>query len=106
MTLRQRNLVRVYLGIKDNDIITDDDIDVYLDQAAAQDWSIGDDYCIALMACSLITQSNMWQAVKSEESGLTIDTSDTFKRMLEDRLTFLGKNDMMISQETYETEDA
>jgi len=101
MTLKQRNLVRVYMGLKDSNVMSDDDVDIFIDQAVSEDESNGDDYCIALLACSLIAQSNMWQNITRQVDGLTIDTSDTFKKLLEDRLYRLGKMNLMVSDEDY-----
>ena len=103
MTLKQRNLVRVYMGIKDSNIMSDDDVDLFVEQAKDEDESGGDDYCIALLACSIIAQSNMWQNITRQVDGLTIDTSDTFKKLLEDRLHRLGLMDLVVSDDDYVT---
>jgi len=101
MTLKQRNIVRVYLGVNDDDVMSDDDLDIFIEQASNEDESAGDDYCISLLACSLVAQSTLWQNIKRQVDGLTIDTSDTFEKMLSDRLYRKGLSDLVVSDSTY-----
>ena len=101
MTLKQRNMVRVYLGVKDDDVMSDDDIDVFIEQAEDEDESGGDDISIALLACSIIAQTTMWQNITKQVDGLTIDTSDVFIKLLKDRLYRKGQMDMIISDDDY-----
>jgi hypothetical protein len=107
MTLKQRNLARVYLGLKDKSILTDDDLDLFIDLASTEDKSDGDDGCVALLACSKFAQSAKWHEVTRLAEGTTMKTSDTFEKLYWDRMKNLGKvgtsnTGVLVSQADYD----
>jgi hypothetical protein len=99
-TLTQRRYTRTLLGINDDELITDPDLDFYIDLAIDEDKSGGDNYAISMLAASKLVQSVMWQDVTRNVDGTQLKTADTFKKMLSDRMCSLNQNNRLLISDT------
>jgi len=92
----QISTVRDLLNVRRKELLSDNTIDTYLCMAQQRD-KTGDDNAIALLACSILTRSAMWNRISRTADGVQIQSSDEFRKEYFDHIRRLGYQKARIS---------